>query len=252
MVLAVAELALAALDQQPVTVARIGVVSELVGEPVGLPVGRAGVEEQQVDLEVEQVGDLEEDALLHAAERAVEAVHGPVAGVLGHLGEAVDERALGDPSAAGQLRQRLDRQPVGDHREDRALDRLGVDAPAADRRADRLADPEPLPQPVSHPARPHRPAVQQPDLAGGGQRDRVGRIEEAADRAHQPPQRLAVDLVGASEAMDDLGARRAGLGVAHVVRQRQVGDLAAVGVATLRLTHVHTPTPLPLIPPAVK
>src|SRR5512144_3202409 len=48
--------------------------------------------------------------------------------------------------------------------------------------------------------------------------------------------------------MHDLGPRPAVLGVAHVVRQREVADLAAIRVAALRLTQVHAPTRLTSIP----
>jgi hypothetical protein len=42
-------------------------------------------------------------------------------------------------------------------------------------------------------------------LARGGRRYRRGRVQEATDRADQPAQRLAVDVVGPSEAVDDPG-----------------------------------------------
>jgi hypothetical protein len=64
---------------------------------------------------------------------------------LATLREPVDVCALSDPVAAGQLAQRLDRQAVGDHREDRALDHRALHPPAAGRLNDRLPDPEALP-----------------------------------------------------------------------------------------------------------
>src|SRR5665811_2585250 len=54
------------------------------------------------------------------------------------------------------------------------------------------------------------------------------------------PQCLAVDLVGASEVVDDLGHGGAGLGVALVVGELQVADHGAVLVAPPCLPEVHT------------
>ncbi len=51
----------------------------------------------------------------------------------------------------------------------------------------------------------------------------LGGLEDAADRGHEAPQRLAVDLVGAPEVVDDAGHRAARLGVALVVGELQVG-----------------------------
>jgi hypothetical protein len=47
-------------------------------------------------------------------------------------------------------------------------------------------------------------------------------VQEPADRAHQPRQRLAVHLIGAAEPVDDPRARHTSHGVALVLRQRQV------------------------------
>ncbi len=132
----------------------IVILDQLLRQRVRLPVGRAGVEEQQVNLQVQQAGDREEHLLLQPSKCGVQEVHRPVAGIIGDLGEPLDERPLRYPGAAGELRQRLDRQTVGDHREDRPLHRLGLKTPPAARRDDRPADPKALPQPVGQPAEP--------------------------------------------------------------------------------------------------
>ena len=248
----------AALDQH--TAARVGaalivgiaVVGELVGQPVGLPVGRGGVEEDQIDLEVQQRRDREEDALLQPRQHVHEDIHGAIARVLVDFAQPGDVGALGHPPAAGQLAQRPDRQPVGDHREARPLHRLGVQPPPADRRDERAVDAQPLPQLVGQPAGAQRARLDHADLPGHRGGDGVGRVQEAADRLHQPPQRLAVDLIGAAEAVHDLRARHARLGVALVVRQRQVAELAAIRVAALRLAQVHGPTTLAPSPLLIK
>jgi hypothetical protein len=49
-------------------------------------VGGGGVEEQQVDLEVEQVRDLTEHLAFELFAHVVEPVHRPVAGIVGGLG----------------------------------------------------------------------------------------------------------------------------------------------------------------------
>jgi hypothetical protein len=68
---------------------------------------------------------------------------------------------------------------------------------------------------------------------------RLERVEEARDRGHQPPQRLAVDSIGAPEVVDHLGRRDAAAWVSLVVRQLQVAHHGAVFVGASRLSQVH-------------
>ena len=89
LVLAVLLALLRALLILPVLVLTVTLVVgflQLFGQPVGLPVGRGGVKEQQVDLEVKQVRDGEEHPLLQRLKRRVQEVHRPIARVIGHLG----------------------------------------------------------------------------------------------------------------------------------------------------------------------
>ena len=83
---------------------------------------RGGVEEQQVDFEVEQVRDLAEDLLLHRAADLVQPVHRPVARVVGGLGQAVDPGLAAHPVRGGKLGGGVQR-PVGDQREQHPLGR---------------------------------------------------------------------------------------------------------------------------------
>jgi hypothetical protein len=98
----------------------------------GLEVGAGGVEEQQVDLEVEQRGHRPEDFLLYLRGGLDQPVHRPVALVLADpllaVGEAGDERPSEQPRRGGQLAGRLDR-PRGDQREQHPLG-AGVSAGA--------------------------------------------------------------------------------------------------------------------------
>src|ERR1700694_4365328 len=102
----------------------------------------------------------------------------------------------------------------------------------------------PPPRPARPPRAPHRALLDDRHSAGGGRGNRLCRIQEPADRAHQPRQPLPVDLVRAPEAVDDPSAWHAGVPVALVLRQRQIRDGAPVRVAPLRLAQIHAPTRL--------
>jgi hypothetical protein len=87
---------------------------------VEFEVGRRRIEEQEIHFKVEEAGDLPEDLLLQLWGHLVEPVHGPVAGVIGGLGESVDVHPSGDPAGGGELARRVQR-PVGDQREQHPL-----------------------------------------------------------------------------------------------------------------------------------
>jgi hypothetical protein len=159
-------------------------------EPVGAVVfavaleeGGGGVEEQQVDLEVEQVGGGEEHRLLHPGlgVGGHQQVHRPVRLVVVHASKPGDGRVLAGPLGRRQLAHRIHRA-IGDQGEQHPLHRRGK-AAAAQHPAQGLGDAQPLPQPVQQ---PHRP-----ELAGGlhlqrrlraGRRQRAGAVQVAADR----------------------------------------------------------------------
>jgi hypothetical protein len=81
-----------------------------------LEVGGGGVEEQQVDLEVEEIGDLVEHLLLQVVFHLVQPVHRPVAGLLAHLVQSIDMDVMTDPIRGGELRRRS-QSSVGDQAE---------------------------------------------------------------------------------------------------------------------------------------
>jgi len=122
---------------------------------LGLKIGGGRVEEQQVDLEVQQVGDLEVHLLAELLLHLEQPVHRPIARVLIELCEPVDPRPLAHPLARRELRQRLKR-PVGDHREQDPL-RASVQPPALQQPGERPIDPQCAPQAVKRPRAAHRP-----------------------------------------------------------------------------------------------
>src|ERR1022692_2076270 len=111
---------------------------------LGLPVGRGGVEEDHIDLEVQQMRDAEEHRLLHALRALQQEVHRTVELIVTDALHTLDENVTPDPARRLQLRRRL-KTALADHREDRAL-HPRAPAPSAGDTVDRLADPERRPQ----------------------------------------------------------------------------------------------------------
>ncbi len=226
-------------------VAAKSVLAGLLG--VAFEVGGGGVEEQQVDLEVEQVRHREEHRFLHRALGVGldQQVHRPIRLVLVHHGQAGDDHVLTDPFGGRELAHRLDR-PVGHQREQHTLHVRGEPSPVGGP-LDRRCDPQLLPQPVQQPGCPDRAGVE--DLhrrcPGGQARFRtVGRggpgalaAEVLGDRRRQPAQAVHVELVDPPQVHQhvrlDLALDPA------VVRQRGVADNRAVGVRPLREPQVH-------------
>jgi len=64
---------------------------------LGLEVGRGGVEEDQVDFEVEQVRDRVEHPSRELVLHLDQPVHGPVAGIVGHRSETGNVHVVGHP-----------------------------------------------------------------------------------------------------------------------------------------------------------
>ena len=201
-----------------------------------LQVGGGGVEEQQVHLEVQQVGEVVEDLPLQVAGDLRQPVHRPVAGIVAGRGQAGDQHVLVRPAGCGQLRRRGQR-PVRHQREQHPLSGL-VPPAALEQAAHLLPDPQPRPQRVQHPGTAQRPRLGELQPVGRRGQRRV-RVEEPGDRGHQPLQRLAVRGVLAAEVVHDLHRRPALLRVPHVVRELQVADLGAVLVPPWRRPQVH-------------
>jgi hypothetical protein len=118
---------------------------------------RGGVEQQQVDLQVEQVSDGEEHRLLHhrVGIGLDQQVHRPARLILVHPDQPRDHHVLADPLGGGQLGRRRHRPP-GDQRKQHPLHR-GGEPPPVQHPSQRLRDPKLLPQPVQQPGRPDRP-----------------------------------------------------------------------------------------------
>ena len=104
-------------------------------------VGGGGVEEQQVDFEVQQVGEVVEDLPLQVVADLQQPVHRPVAGIVAGRGQPGDQDVLAGPPGGGQFRGRRQR-PVRDQREQHPLGGV-VEAAALEQPAHLLADAEP-------------------------------------------------------------------------------------------------------------
>ena len=239
-VLGLAEPALPSLDRHAETVVgvRFGLqVGQLVGA-VDLPVGGGGVDEDDVDVQVQQVRDRVEDPRRDIAQRVEQEIHCRIGGIVGEPDAVGDRGPLGDPPGGGQLAARFQARwpparttPARPRRRRSAARQPPAAAPPRCRSA---------PQLVQYPSSAEAARVEHLDLAGVRGGDRLVRVEEPRDRGHQPGQRLAIDGVGAAEAVDHLRRRDAGDRVALAVRQLQITDHAAVAVAPLRLSEVHT------------
>ena len=124
------------------------------------------MEEQQVDLEVQQVGGLPVHPLAELLLDLQEPVHRPVARIIRDIGEAVDPGALSHPAGGGELRKRL-QCTVGDQREQHPLS-APIQPAALQQAAHHGVDPQPAPQPVEHQRAAHRPRLDEPQLRVGG------------------------------------------------------------------------------------
>ena len=206
-----------------------------------LEVGRGRVEQDQVDLEVQEVGDREEHLALDLLVAVEQEVHRPVEDlrVAAQLADAGQPGVCSSPLQGGELRHRLER-PVGDQREQEPLHERR-DPPARRDPAQCLTDAQPPPEIVEHPGAAHRPRLQQAQLLGRGRLKRLLGLEEARDRAHQPRERLPVEPILAPEAVDHPGTRLLLGRVPHVVRQLYVADLRPVLVAAPDRPQIHMP-----------
>ena len=177
-------------------------VGQLVGA-VDLPVGGGGVDEDDVDVQVQQVRHRVEDPRRDLAQRVQQEIHCRVSGVVAEPGAVGDRDPLGHPPCGGQLAARRQR-PLRHQREQHPLGRAAVDPPTRRDPAQRRPDAEPVPEPVQHPRPAEAARVQHLDLAGVRGRDRLLRVQEPRDRGHQPGQRVAVHGLGAAEVVDHL------------------------------------------------
>ena len=186
---------------------------------VDLEVRRGGVEEDDVDLEIQQRRDAEEDRLLHPLRARQQEVHRAVELVVGERVDAGDDDVAPDPARRLELRGRL-QATLADHREDRPLHPRAATARAGDA-GDRPPDAQLRPQ-LADDVR--AAGLRRPHELEAVRRSRAQAVlaaEEALDRAHQAHERVAVKQVLAAEVVDHLRHRHAAL-VALVVRQRQV------------------------------
>jgi len=206
---------------------------------VEFEVGGGGVEEQQVDLEVEQVRDLVKHLLLQLFAHVVEPVHRPVADIVGYFRQAVDVHVVADPVRGGE-RGRRGQGPVGDECEQDPLERGAAPSGGQQLGHDRV-DAQPAPQPVEHVGAPEWARADEAQARPGGGPQRRGGVEQPRQRHDQPLGRGGVDPIGPPEAVEDLGSGGSGGGIPVVVHQLQVRHLGAVAVLPLHLPQEHVP-----------
>ena len=180
-----------------------------------LEIGRCRVEEEQVHLKVEEVGDLVVGLLGQDRLDLQEPVHHPVAGVVAGVVQAVDVDVVADPLRARQLGRR-GQGPVGDQGEQDPPG-VGVRLPAAagtggQGAGGHLVQAEPAPQPVQGVRAADRPRGGDRQLARLGRGEGLGRVQQPGQRRHQAPDLVLVDLVLAAEVVQDLRARPLRLG----------------------------------------
>jgi hypothetical protein len=200
-----------------VIVSRVGFeVGELVGD-LNLPIRRSGIHEDDLNIEIQEMGDRGEDLRGNLAQRCEQEIHRRVGGVLAESGAALDGDPLGDPAGGGQLRPWL-QCPLRDQGEDYPLGSLPVQAPTPGDPTQRSTDTETFPEPVQHPRPTQSPGVDHLDFGAMRCTHRLLRLEEPRDRSHQPRQRILIDLVGAPEAVDHLRRRYPGVRVTLAVR----------------------------------
>jgi hypothetical protein len=227
---------------------RVGVGAGVFG--VAFEVGAGGVEEQQVDFEVEQVGDGEEHRFLHlrVGVGLDQQVHRPIRLIVIHALQARDGDIVAGPLGGGELGGRVDR-PVRDQREQHPLHVGGEPAPAQ-HLPQRGVDVQGLPQPIKQPRCPSRARGDQPqpvgDRVGAGHRRGVsagvgaGFAEVAVDRADQSAQPVGVEAVFAAQIEQHVRLR--GGTDALVVREGEVTHDRAVLIAPLGRPQVHDRT----------
>ena len=205
----------------------------------GEPGGRRVVEDQ-VDIELEEVGRPEEHLLLDRLGLRRQDIEGAIELIdleplrLGQPGD-IRQPTLGASELRGGIVQ-----PVRRHREQGRL--VGRAQPGRlEPPADRLADAELLPQGPRH---QHHTELEHPldlDLRQPPRGLAAGLFgaEHAVDALDQPLQRLAVERVGAAEAVDDARLGALGRGVPDVLGEPVVGDGRAVPVAPFGDPQVH-------------
>jgi len=130
----------------PVVINVVVEVSQLVGT-LDLPVGAGGVDEDDVQVEVEQVRDRGEHLGGDLVQRRKQEVHPPVGLIVAEPCAALDRDPFRDPPGRGELAARL-QGALGDQGEDDPFDRFAVQTSTRRDQADRRADPEAFPEAV--------------------------------------------------------------------------------------------------------
>src|SRR5690606_34129632 len=177
-----------------------------------LKVNGGGVDEDQVDLKIEEVGDREKDFTLDLVLGLKQEVHRPVELVHLDFGKSIDPYLVPDPLLHRQLARRCQRS-VGDHGKDQAFDRCG-EAALVEKVSQRTVNAEFTPKRVEEVGAAElsrtevleRPVqvelfLKRLDLTG---------LKEATDAHHKTTKGIDVKLILAAKAVENLGFRRLG------------------------------------------
>ncbi|MEV0272394.1 hypothetical protein AB0H43_26760 [Hamadaea sp. NPDC050747] len=135
------------------------VAPEQVVGLVEFEVGAGRVEEQQIDFEVEQVGDAVVDRPGQRRFDTDQVVHRPVAGIVGDRRQAGQMHVVADPLRCRQLARRLERS-VGDQREQHPFD-VDLTTASVDHVSRELVDAQLGPQAIEQPHSAQRPRLQE-------------------------------------------------------------------------------------------
>jgi hypothetical protein len=163
-------------------------------------------------------------------------VHSAIAAVVVDLGQARDDDLITDPAGAGQLGEGLE-SAVADHGEEGAFGAV-VEASPAEQAVEDLVESELAPELVEQPGATQGTRVEELEL-GSLKGDGLARIESAGEGGDEATDSVLVELVGATEAVEDLGLGLARGGMPFVVSELEVADHGAVAVVALDGPKVH-------------
>jgi len=203
-------------------------------------VGGGGVEEQEINLQVEEIGHLMEDRLLESGGDQKKEVHGPVEGVIGYLGKPGDLHVSLHPFRCGQLGGGTKRPTR--HQSEEGPFGLLVPATRGKEAGDGLSDPQRAPQDVKDVGSTHRSGLHESEvgkLRGKGLVRPAG-VQIAGDGADQTLERLPGTCLFPAEVIKDLGLRTALVCVPDVVGQLQVANDMSVFSGLAGGAEVHT------------
>jgi hypothetical protein len=208
-----------------------------------LEVQRGGVVEDELHIEIEQIGQAEVERLLDGLLGGFEEVHGAIQMLEREGVGPLDAHVLGEPAlVAVELRAR-GTEPVRHHGEQRPLDRE-LELALAELLFEDLRDAEASPQVLEDVDGPVGPGVGESSSRVEGE-DLVGRAP-AQDAAREPSQPLGdLGIVGPPAVVDDAHPGALALRVPDVLGELEVGQVGPVGAFLPGLAQIHLRNGIP-------